>query len=90
LPRRGAPTEGTSAAKAGSYSSHFIAAPKALRHPKAGKSSAVSRFETATVRRHGLIVKETGFEFLAPHAVVDLTPIAPETKPVPPLGGLNT
>jgi len=40
-------------------------------------------------RPHGLIVKETAFELLAPHAVVDLIPIPPDAKVTLPLG-LNT
>jgi hypothetical protein len=40
-------------------------------------------------RDHGLTVKDKPFEFFAPHAVVVVTPIAPE-KVVPPSGGLNT
>ena len=38
--------ESTSAAKSRLDSCHFIAAPKALRHPKAGKISAACRFGT--------------------------------------------
>jgi len=37
-----------------------------------------------------LTVKETAFEFFPLHEVVDTTPIAPETKVVPPSEGLNT
>jgi len=37
-----------------------------------------------------LIVKETTFEFLPLHAVAEINPIPPETKVVPPSGGLNT
>jgi len=44
----------------------------------------------ARPRCHRLTVKETTLEFLPPHEVVDITPIPPETKVVPPLGGLNT
>ena len=35
-------------------------------------------------------MKETGFEVLPLHEVVDITPIPPETKVVPPSGGLST
>ena len=35
-------------------------------------------------------MKETAFEFFPLHEVVDITPIPPETKVVPPPGGLNT
>ena len=38
----------------------------------------------------GLIVKDTTFEFLPLHEVVDITPTPPEMKFVPPSGGLNT
>jgi hypothetical protein len=44
----------------------------------------------ADSRDNGLIVKETTFEFLPLHAVVEINPIPPETKVVPPSGGLNT
>jgi hypothetical protein len=37
-----------------------------------------------------LIVKETTFEFLPLHAVAEINPIPPETKVVPPSGGLKT
>jgi hypothetical protein len=37
-----------------------------------------------------LITSETAFELLPRHAVVDITPIPPETNVVPPSGGLNT
>jgi hypothetical protein len=37
-----------------------------------------------------LIVKDTEFEVLPLHEVADITPIPPETKVVPPSGGLNT
>jgi hypothetical protein len=39
---------------------------------------------------HCLMVKETPFEFLPLHALVDATPIALETNVVPPSGGLST
>lgn len=41
-------------------------------------------------RDHGLTVKETAFEFLPLHAVVDVMPMAPETEVMLPSGGLNT
>jgi len=41
-------------------------------------------------RSQGLIVNETAFEFFPLHEVVDIPPIPPETKVVPPYGGLNT
>ncbi len=56
--------------------------------PKRNSIRPVARVECPSP--HGLIVKEIEFELLAPHAVVDLAPIPPETKVVPPLGGLNT
>ncbi len=34
-------------------------------------------------------MKETAFEFLPLHEVVEVTPMPPETKVVPPSGGLN-
>jgi len=39
---------------------------------------------------YGLIVKERAFEFFPLQEVVDIAPIPPETKVVPPSGGLNT
>ena len=35
-------------------------------------------------------MKETAFEFLPLHEVAEVTPMPPETKVVPPSGGLNT
>jgi hypothetical protein len=40
-------------------------------------------------RDHELIAMETTFEFLPPHAVVDVMPMAPETEVMLPFGGLN-
>jgi len=37
-----------------------------------------------------LIVNDTAFELLPLHAVVEINPIPPETKVVPPSGALNT
>ena len=37
-----------------------------------------------------MIVNDTAFELLPLHAVVEINPIPPETKVVPPSGALNT
>ena len=39
---------------------------------------------------YGSIVKDTAFEFLPLHGVIEPVPIAPETNVVPPFGGVNT
>src|SRR2546426_7608051 len=52
--------------------------------------TACSEIRPKPAQDHGLIVKETTFEFLPLHAVVEISPIPPETKVVPPSGGLNT
>lgn len=38
----------------------------------------------------GLMAKETAFEFLPLHEVIDLMPMPPETNVIPPSGGLKT
>jgi len=54
--------------------------------------AAIMSVQTSRVAAYhqGLTVKDTVFEFSPPHEVVDITPIPPEAKVVPPLGGLNT
>jgi len=42
------------------------------------------------VRGHGLVVKETAFEFLPLHTVTLLFPMAPETEVALLSGGLKT
>src|SRR6266481_8020823 len=62
------------------------------RDPRSRRSqrTACSEIRPKPTRDHGLIVKETTFEFLPLHAVAEINPIPPETKVVPPSGGLNT
>src|SRR6266566_7516845 len=61
-------------------------------NPRSRRSqrTACSEIRPKPTRDHGLIVKETTFEFLPLHAVAEINPIPPETKVVPPSGGLNT
>src|SRR5213593_2297577 len=62
------------------------------RDPRSRRSqrTACSEIRPKPTRDHELIVKETTFEFLPLHAVAEINPIPPETKVVPPSGGLNT
>ena len=48
------------------------------------------RFGVPAHRGHGLTVKETAFKVLPSHELVEAAPIPPETKVVPPSGGLTT
>jgi len=53
-------------------------------------ASGIKRMLNRSPRDQGLTVKEAALEFFPPHEVVGITPIPPETKVVPPPGGLNT
>src|SRR6266566_4917087 len=61
------------------------------RDPRSRRSqrTACSEIGLKSTRDHGLIVKETTFEFL-PLAVAEISPTPPGTNVVPPSGGLKT
>jgi hypothetical protein len=53
-------------------------------------SNVAASLPNRCTRGHGLTVKDTALDVLPLQEVVDITPIPPETKVVPPSGGLTT